>query len=82
MPHGRRDLTAWIEASGGAEGAQVRMLQVLRSDPDVVEWEVTMELSNVSITPAEVRGTLVFPDLLNRPGIPMVYRPENTPGLF
>ena len=77
-----RDLTAWVETSGGAEGAQVRMLQVLRSDPDVVEWEVTMELSNVSITPAEVRGTLVFPDLLNRPGIPMVYRPENTPGLF
>lgn len=77
-----RELTQWIESSGGGENTQVRMMQVMRSDPDVIEWEVTMEFSGISITPSEVRGTLSFANLLDRPGIAMSYRPENTPGLY
>lgn len=77
-----RNLTQWIEASGGAEGATVRMMQVRRSDPDVIEWEVTMDLTDVSMDINEVSGTLSFTNLLDRPGITLFYRPENTPGLF
>jgi len=77
-----RELTQWIEASGGGENAQVRMMQVMRSDPDIIEWEVTMELSGISITSSEVRGTLSFANLLDKPGIALSYRPENAPGLY
>lgn len=77
-----RELTQWIESSAGGEGATVRMMQVRRSDPDVIEWEVTMDLTDVTMDANEVRGTLSFANLLDKPGIALFYRPENTPGLF
>ncbi len=77
-----RDLADWIEQSGGGEGATVKMMQILRSAPDVVEWSVLMDLTEVQMTPTEITGTLTFVNLLDRPGVPMLYRPENTPGLF
>jgi len=77
-----RDLTQWIENSAGGDGSTVRMMQVMRSAPDVIEWEVTMELIDVSMTDTEVRGNLQFKNLINTPGITVFYRPENTPGLF
>ena len=77
-----RLLTDWIESSGGGQGAQVRMMQVLRSDPDTIEFDITMDLSNVSMNMTEVVGTLGFEDLLNRPGVPLSYRPDTTPGIF
>ncbi len=77
-----RDLTQWIESSGGADGSTVRMMQVMRSAPDVIEWEVTMDLTDISMNASEVRGALHFKNLNNTPGIALFYRPENTPGLF
>lgn len=77
-----RDLTQWIESSAGGEGSTVRMMQVMRTAPDVIEWEVTMELTDVSMTENEVRGNLQFKNLINTPGITVFYRPENSPGLF
>jgi len=77
-----KELVAWLEASGGGQGATVRMMQVLRSAPDTIEWEVTMDLSNLSMTALEVSGVLSFDDLLNRPGVTLTYRPETAPGLF
>lgn len=77
-----RELTDWLDQSGGGEGAQVRMMQVLRSAPDVIEWEVTLDLSNVRMNMLEVTGELGFEDLLNKPGIPMTYRPDTAPGLY
>lgn len=77
-----RELTQWIESSGGAEGATVRMIQVRRADPDTIEWEVTMDLTDVSMDANQITGTLSFTNLLDVPGIAVFYRPENTPGLF
>lgn len=77
-----RDLTQWIESSAGGEGSTVRMMQVMRSSPDVIEWDVTMELIDVTMTTQEVRGTLQFKNLINTAGIAVLYRPENSPGLF
>ena len=77
-----KELVAWLEASGGGQGATVRMIQVLRSTPDIIEWEVTMDLTNLSMTALEVSGVLSFDDLLNRPGVTLTYRPETAPGLF
>lgn len=75
-------LADWLERSGGGAGAQIRLLQVLRSHPDVIEWEITLDLSNVHLTFLKVSGELGFDDLLNRPGIILAYRPETAPGLF
>jgi hypothetical protein len=77
-----RELTQWLEASDGGDGAQVRVMQVMRSDPDVVEWEVTLDLSNVSMDVRRVTGDLSFEDLLNRPGVLLRYDPQTAPGLF
>lgn len=77
-----RELTQWIEASNGGEGAQVRVMQVMRSDPDVVEWEATLDLSNVEMDVRRVTGELGFEDLLNKPGVLLRYDPQTAPGIF
>lgn len=77
-----RELTEWLELSGGGRGATVRMIQVLRSAPDVVEWEVTMDLNDVRVNLADVSGTLTFDSLINLPGIALTYRPDVAPGIF
>lgn len=77
-----RELTQWLEASGGGQGATVRFIQVLRSDPDTVEWEITMDLTNVGMDMMQVTGVLGFSDLVNQPGVPLTYRPDTAPGLF
>lgn len=77
-----RVMTQWIEDSGGGDGATVRLIQILHSDPDTIEWEVTMNLYNVSMDMLRVTGTLAFEDFLNMPGVTVTYRPETAPGLF
>jgi len=77
-----REMMQWLEASDGGAGAKVRIIQLLRSAPDTVEWEITMDLSNVKATMLEVTGRLGFEDLLNRPGVTLTYRPDTAPGLF
>lgn len=77
-----KDLTGWLEMSGGGRGATVRMIQVLRSAPNTVEWEVTMDLADVRMNLLEVSGTLSFDSLINLPGIALTYRPDVAPGIF
>lgn len=77
-----RDLVYWIETSAGGEGSTVRFMQVMRSRPNLVEWEITMSLTNVVVNMLEVSGQLGFENLFNRPAVHLAYRPENSPGLF
>lgn len=77
-----KPLAQWLESSGGGQGASCRMIQIMRSDPSTIEWEITMDLSNLSMTMLEVTGQLSFDDLLNKPGVTIVYRPSVAPGLF
>lgn len=77
-----RELTQWLELSGGGQGATVRMIQVLRSVPDLIEWEVTLDINDVRIDMLEVSGSLGFDDILNLPAIPLTYRPDVAPGIF
>lgn len=75
-------LADWLERSAGGRGARVRIMLLLRSDPDTIEWEATMDLANVQATLTEVRGELQYEDLLNRQAIAITYRPDTAPGLF
>ena len=77
-----KDLVSWLELSDGGQGATCRMIQIMRSDPATIEWEITMDLSNLSMTMLEVSGELSFDDLLNKPGVSLQYRPSTAPGLF
>lgn len=77
-----RELMYWIEASNGAGGTTVRFMQVMRSRPDLIEWEITMSLYNVRATFAEISGELGFENLFSRPASSVTYRPETAPGLF
>ena len=77
-----RELTQWIDDSNGGRGAQVRVMQVMRDDPNTVEFDITCDLLSVSQSPLEISGTLGFEDLLSRAGLPVMYRPDNTPPLF
>lgn len=77
-----RELTQWIESTGGGQGAEVRLMQVLRSDPDTIELDITLGLDKVSMNQLEVSGELGFDDILNRPAVTLNYRPEVAPGLY
>lgn len=77
-----KELVQWLELSNGGEGAQVKMMQIRRSDPDVVEWEIDLDLTNVAMNQIEVTGTLGFEDLLSRPAVSKVYNAATAPGLY
>lgn len=77
-----REMTQWLDASNGGKGAQCRLMQVMRDDPDVIEYEVTLDLLNVGQTVLEISGELGYDDTLNLAGLPITYRPDIAPGVF
>lgn len=77
-----KDLMFWLEQSDGARGATATIRQVLRSDPNTIESEVTLNLTNISANSYQVSGQLGYDDILNMSANPFCYRPENAPGLF
>ena len=77
-----RDLMYWIETSSGGQGSSVRFMQIMRSRPDLIEWEITMNLYNVNVTMQEISADLGFENLFAKPAISMQYRPDNSIGLF
>jgi len=77
-----RELVSWLEASGGGAGASVRLVVVVRAEPDVAQLDITMTLHNVVVTSTVVAGVLAFDDLVNTPAVSFNYRPETAPGLF
>lgn len=76
------ELMYWVEQSGGGKGATVRFMQVMRSRPDLIEWEITMNLSNVKATMKEISGDLGYENVFSRPAIAMRYDPFTAPGIF
>lgn len=77
-----RELMQWVETSAGGRGSRVRIMQVLRSTPDIVEWEIEMELSNIRANATEVTGELGFPRLLDVPAVQVRADYSTTPGIF
>jgi len=77
-----REITQWLDVSGGGKGALVRFIQVMRDVPDLVEWETTLQLSNVGQSPVLVTGELGYQDILNQPAVAWVYNKDLAQGLF
>ncbi len=78
------DLVQPLEASRGGEGATARVMQILRSNPNVIEWEATLDLKNVHFPPSSMKvlAELGYEDILNRPAVVLRHDPFTTPGLF
>jgi len=77
-----RELTQWIDASGGGKGARVRLMQIMRDTPNVIEEDVTLDLLKVRQTKTTISGELGYEDTLNLPALAISYRPDNTPAIF
>lgn len=77
-----KDLMYWIEATGGGQGSTVKFKQIMRSNPDLIEWEIAMNLYNVNVTMQEISAELGFENLFGKPAVTFKYRPENSPGLW
>lgn len=77
-----REMTTWLDASGGGKGAKVRIMQVMRDTPNVIELDMTLDLTNVSMTSTVISGTLGYQDILNQSAVVPTYRPDTHPGLF
>ena len=77
-----RDLVYWIETSGGAAGSTARIMQVLRSAPNTIEWEITLDLTGPTMTSMEVSADLVVENLFSAPAVALQFRPETAPGVF
>ena len=77
-----RELMYWIETSGGGYGAQARFIQVMRSRPNLVEYEITLDLSDVKATMQTVSGELGYDNIFTRPAVASRYDPFTAPGAF
>lgn len=77
-----RDLVQWLEVSQGGLGATATLSEILRSNPNLVEWSITMDMTGVSVTPQVVSATLSYLDTLNQQAVGIQYRPDTAPGLF
>lgn len=77
-----KDLMYWIETSGGGSGSLVKIMSIMRSQPDLIEWDITLELSNVRASMAEISADLGYENLYSRSAVSKKYRPDNSSGLF
>jgi len=77
-----RDMMHWIETTSGGQNSTVKMMSVMRSRPDLIEWSSTMNLYNVQATMKEITAELGFDNMFAKPAVALQYRPDNTPGIF
>ncbi|MEY2632169.1 MAG: hypothetical protein RIR00_823 [Pseudomonadota bacterium] len=77
-----RELMQWVETSSGGQGATARMMQIMRSRPDLIELDVTFEMTNVKANAHEVSAELGYENLFSKPVVNLRYDPFTTPGVF
>lgn len=77
-----RELTQWLEYSRGGKGATCRIIQCLRSDPDVFEYDMTLDMTGIGIDNLTVTADLGFQNTLMLPAVAVRYDPKTTPGAY
>lgn len=77
-----RTLTRFFEQLQGGPDTKVRFMQILRSQPNVIEYNISLDLVNVKVTPYKITGTLSYDNLLNKQSVTRVYNKITSPGLF
>lgn len=77
-----RELTQWLEVSNGGKGARCRVMAVLRSEANTLQFDMTLDLTGISIDNMEVSGALGFQNTLMQPAVTVRYDPLTSPGLY
>ncbi len=77
-----RELTEWLEVSQGGAGATCRLMMALRSNPSNLEFDMTMDLTGLSITNFRVSGDLGFKNTLMQSAVTVRFDPSTSPGNF
>ncbi|MGV2896744.1 DUF1833 family protein [Achromobacter sp. AGC78] len=77
-----RELTQWLEFSRGGKGARCRIIQVLRSDPNLIEFDMTMDLTGLVVNNLVVSGVLGYQNTLGQSAVAVRYDPKTAPGLW
>lgn len=77
-----RELVQWLEIADWNKPTTCRIIQILRSTPDIIEWEITTNLRDITIDSLQVTATLGFENLLGLPGVGVFYTPVTAVGLF
>lgn len=77
-----REMAQFLEQAQGGKGAKVRIMQVMRDTPNVVEQEYTLDLVGVRQNMLEITGALSYENFLDIPALAATYTPELAPGLF
>lgn len=77
-----KELMYWVETSGGGRGATARFIQIMRSRPNQIEWQITMNLTNLKATMKEVSAELGYENIFARPAVAMRFDPFTAPGIF
>lgn len=77
-----RSMMRIVEDTHGLRGAQVRLLQIYRSRPDVIEQERTLDMHDISATQSTFSASLTYDNVLDMPSTPLTYRPVTKAGLF
>lgn len=77
-----REMTDVIEAARGLPGAKATLRMVMRSEPDVSQFEITLDLANIHVGQMSISGTLGFSNMLDVPAVMVRYTPDRAPGIF
>ncbi len=81
-----RELTQWVETTGGGRGAKMRVMMV-HKDPTAAQSHIAWELPALAVGVTELTNEVVSVQLVyrsgkSRPGIKMRHTPTVSPGLF
>lgn len=77
-----REVMDWVEGADWNKLTTCTITQVRRSDPDTIEYQVVMNLSDISANQYTVSGRLGFEELLGAPALRVKYTPQTAAGLF
>lgn len=77
-----RSLMRIVEDTHGLRGAKIRIMQVYRSRPNMIEQEYIMDAEDISVDQTSFSCSLSYDNVLDRPSTPLTYRPSTKPSMF
>lgn len=82
VPNIGRELVRWIDSSGGAKGATIKVVLIRRSAPDLIEESLDFGINTVTINSQNVVFSLIVQNNLTKRSCRLVYNTKKAPGLF
>ena len=74
--------TSYIAETNGGAGSTLRILQVLSSSPNTIQYDITLYCNEIHISRKTLTASLGFESLLSNPLTRYRYTPQKSPGIF